>query len=174
MPHYPEHFYMGVAALAATFLVWALTANRLVKRKLQLSLFLLAGYLAVHLLFLVRPELGGGNTDLTSPTRPFERLALTAALVNLFVISLINPLHVDRVRDRFPAIVQDAIVIGLLLIVATFAFQEQLLTTSAVGAVVVGLRSRTPSATPLRASRSRASALSRWVTGSKSVISKGA
>ena len=138
MPHYPAHFYMGVAALAATLLVWGLTANRLVKRKLQLSIFLLAAYIAIHLLFLLRPELGGGDTDLTSPTRPFERLALTAALVNLFVISLINPLHVDRVRDRFPAIVQDAIVIGLLLIVATFAFQEQLLTTSAVGAVVVG------------------------------------
>ena len=138
MPHYPAHFYMGVAALAATLLVWGLTVNRLVKRKLQLSIFLLAGYIAVHLLFLVRPELGGGNTDLTAPTRPFERLALTAALVNLFVISLINPLGADRVRDRFPAIVQDAIVIGMLLIVATFAFQEQLLTTSAVGAVVVG------------------------------------
>jgi small-conductance mechanosensitive channel/CRP-like cAMP-binding protein len=138
MPHYPAHFYMGVAALVATLLVWGLTVNRLVKRKLQLSIFLLAGYIAVHLLFLVRPELGGGSTDLTSPTRPFERLALTAALVNLLVISLINPLGADRVRDRFPAIVQDAIVIGMLLIVATFAFQEQLLTTSAVGAVVVG------------------------------------
>jgi small-conductance mechanosensitive channel/CRP-like cAMP-binding protein len=138
MPHYPTHFYIGVAALAATLLIWGLTVNRLVKRKLQLSIFILAGYIAVHLVFLVRPELGGGTTDLTSPTRPFERLALTAAVVNLLVISLINPLASDRVRDRFPAIVQDAIVIGMLLIVATFVFQEQLLTTSAVGAVVVG------------------------------------
>ena len=37
---------MGVAALAATLLIWGLTVNRLVKRKLQLSLFLLAGYIA--------------------------------------------------------------------------------------------------------------------------------
>src|SRR5918999_1226730 len=83
MPHYPAHFFMGVAALAATLLVWGLTVNQL-------------------------------------------------------VIALINPLRADRVGDRFPAIVQDAIVIGMLLIVATFVFKEQLLTTSAVGAVVVG------------------------------------
>src|SRR5918994_1264807 len=101
MPHYPAHFFMGVAALAA-------------------------------------PQLAGGDGDLTSPIRPFERLALTTAVVNLLVIALINPLRADRVRDRFPAIVQDAIVIGMLLIVATFVFKEQLLTTSAVGAVVVG------------------------------------
>ncbi len=138
MPHYPAHFYMGVAALAATLLVWGLTVNQLVKRKLKLSIFLLAGYVAVHLVFLVQPELGGGATDLTSPIRPFERLALTTAVVNLIVIALINPLRADRVRDRFPAIVQDAIVLGMLLIVATFVFKEQLLTTSAVGAVVVG------------------------------------
>jgi small-conductance mechanosensitive channel/CRP-like cAMP-binding protein len=138
MPHYPAHFYMGAAAFAATLLVWGLTVNQLVRRKLKLSIFLLAGYVAVHLVFLVRPELGGGDTDLTAPIRPFERLALTTAVVNLLVIALINPLRADRVRDRFPAIVQDAIVIGMLLIVATFVFKEQLLTTSAVGAVVVG------------------------------------
>ena len=39
---------------------------------------------------------------------------------------------------RFPAILQDAIVIGMLVVVATFVFQDKLLTTSAVGAVVVG------------------------------------
>ena len=138
MPHYPAHFYMGVAAFAATLLVWGLTVNQLVKRKLKLSIFLLAAYVAVHLVFLVQPDLGGGATDLTSPIRPFERLALTTAVVNLLVIALINPLRADRVRDRFPAIVQDAIVLGMLLIVATFVFKEQLLTTSAVGAVVVG------------------------------------
>lgn len=137
MPHYPAHFLMGVAALAATLLVWGLTVNRLVKRKLKLSIFLLAGYVALQIVFLIKPDLAGA-TDLSSPVRPWERLALTAAVVNLLVIGSINPLRADRVRDRFPAIVQDAIVIGMLLIVATFVFKEQLLTTSAVGAVVVG------------------------------------
>ena len=67
-------------------------------------------------MFAVRPELGGAAaTDAASPIRPFERLALTAAVINLLVIGLINPLRSDRVRDRFPAIVQDAIVIGALI-----------------------------------------------------------
>ena len=130
---------MGVAALAATFFVWSIAHNPLVKRKLKLSLFLLIGYVLLHAVFAIRPELGGvAATDAASPIRPFERLALTAAVINLLVIGLINPLRSDRIRDRFPAIVQDAIVIGAVLIVATFVFKEQLLTTSAVGAVVVG------------------------------------
>jgi small-conductance mechanosensitive channel/CRP-like cAMP-binding protein len=65
-------------------------------------------------------------------------MAFTAAVINLLVLALINPLRQDRVRDGFPAIVQDAIVIVLLGLVGTFVFKEQLLTTSAVGAVVVG------------------------------------
>src|SRR5688572_18836560 len=139
MPHFPAHLFMGVAALAATFLVWSIALNPLVKRKLKLSLFLLIGYVLLHVVFTIRPELGGAAaTDAASPIRPFERLALTAAVINLLVIGLINPLRSDRVRDRFPAIVQDALVIGAVLIVATFVFKEQLLTTSAVGAVVVG------------------------------------
>src|SRR5215217_342033 len=139
MPHYPSHLMIGIVALAATVVVWSLTLNRLVKRKLKLSIALLGAYLALHVVFAIRPELGGlAATDAASPIRPFERLALTAAIINLLVISLINPLRTDRVRDRFPAIVQDAVVIGMLLVVATFVFKEQLLTTSAVGAVVVG------------------------------------
>src|SRR5690349_15185956 len=137
MAHYPAHLLMSVAALAATLFVWSITLNPLVKRKLKLSIVLLAGYVALHVVFAIRPELGGvAATDQASPIRPFERLALTTAIINLLVIGLINPLRSDRVRDRFPAIVQDAIVIGILLVVATFVFNEQLLTTSAVGAVV--------------------------------------
>src|SRR5688572_24114260 len=146
MPHYPAHFLMGVAALAATLLVWTITVNRLVKRKLKLSVFLLTAYVAFHVALLLRPELAGvgpllpnpTDADLHSPIRPFERLAFSAAIINLLVLSLINPLRRDRVREGFPAIVQDAIVIGLLLLVGTFVFREELLTTSAVGAVVLG------------------------------------
>jgi small-conductance mechanosensitive channel/CRP-like cAMP-binding protein len=139
MPHYPSHLLIGAVAFAAALIVWSVTLNRLVKRKLKLSLFLLGAYLALHVVFAMLPALGGAAaTDAASPIRPFERLALTAAVINLAVISLINPLRTDRVRDRFPAIVQDAMVIGMLLVVATFVFKEQLLTTSAVGAVVVG------------------------------------
>jgi CRP-like cAMP-binding protein len=42
------------------------------------------------------------------------------------------------VPDAFPSILQDAMVIGLLVLIATFVFEDRFLTTSAVGAVVVG------------------------------------
>ena len=40
--------------------------------------------------------------------------------------------------EHFPSILQDTIVVGLFLVVMTFLFEEKLLTTSAVGAVVIG------------------------------------
>jgi CRP-like cAMP-binding protein len=60
------------------------------------------------------------------------------AIVNAVVTLLANPWGQDRPSDRFPAIVQDFAVIVLFVIIGTLLLREQLLTTSAVGAVVVG------------------------------------
>ncbi len=124
---------MGVAAFAATLVLSGLTLNRFVRRKLRLSLFLLAGFLIIHLVlaFNLDPEIRGNLTS-------FAKLAFAAGLINALVVSFINPLRVDRVPDRFPTILQEFIVIGLLLVVATFVFHDKLLTTSAVSAVVIG------------------------------------
>ena len=111
------------------------TINRLVKRKLRLSAYLLLAYVGLHLVLFVRPELWQRQAD---QVLSLERLVLTAALINLFIVSLVNPLRADRVPDRFPSIVQDALVIGLLMLVATFFLGDQFLATSAVSAVVVG------------------------------------
>ena len=126
---------MGVAALAATLAISSLTVNRLVQRKLRLSLVLFAAYVLFNLLVWQRPGLFPGvDGDL----RGLERLVFAAAAINLLVYVLVNPLRANRVPDAFPSILQDAMVIGLLVLVATFVFEDKLLTTSAVGAVVVG------------------------------------
>src|SRR6266545_1357177 len=124
---------MGVAAFAVTLVLSGLTLNRFVRRKLRLSLFLLAAFLIIHLVlaFNLDPEIRGNLTS-------FAKLAFAAGLINALVVSFINPLRVDRVPDRFPTILQEFIVIGLLLVVATFVFHDKLLTTSAVSAVVIG------------------------------------
>ena len=70
--------------------------------------------------------------------RALEQLALAAGFINLLVVGIINPLRTDRVPDAFPAILQDAMVIGIVALVATFVFDDKLLTTSAVGAAIVG------------------------------------
>ena len=139
MLHYPGHLLIGIAAAAATLVISNLSVNRTIKRKLKLSTFLFGAYVAVNVLVLLRPELiGSGKEQVDAQLRAFERLAFAGALINLLVISLLNPLHEDRVSERVPTILQDAIVIGLLLLVSTFVFDEKLLTTSAVSAVVIG------------------------------------
>ena len=141
MAHYPDHLMIGVAALAATLFIYNFTVNRLVKHKLRLSLLLLAAYVLANIIIPLNGALAATpdlSDALDAQLRSLEQLALAAALINLVVVSLINPLRADRVPDIFPAILQDAIVIATFLLVATFVFEDKLLTTSAVGAVVVG------------------------------------
>ena len=54
------------------------------------------------------------------------------------VALVVNPWRDDRPSDRFPAIVQDVAIIAIFMAIATVLLREQLLTTSALGAVVVG------------------------------------
>jgi len=78
---------------------------------------------------------GLGDTALLSA---LARLTLVLALVNAMVAVVANPWKLDRPSERFPAIVQDFLVIVLFMVIGTVLLREQLLTTSAVGAVVVG------------------------------------
>jgi small-conductance mechanosensitive channel/CRP-like cAMP-binding protein len=136
--HYPGHLMISVAALGATLLTSALTSNRLVKRKLKLSIFLLSAHVLANMALALQPRLITPGAEADQALRSLENLAFAAAMINLVVVTLINPFRVDRVPDGFPSILQDAIVIGLLVLIATFVFKDKLLTTSAVGAVVVG------------------------------------
>jgi small-conductance mechanosensitive channel len=134
MLHYPGHLVLGVTTFVATLGIRSFTVNRLVKRKLRLSLVLLAAFIGINIFFVLRPPLPPG---LEEQLRAFENLVLAAALINALVFSLVNPLRADRVPDHFPTILQDAIVIALVLLSASF-FSTHLLTTSAVSAVVLG------------------------------------
>jgi small-conductance mechanosensitive channel/CRP-like cAMP-binding protein len=113
----------------------SLTVNRLIRRKLRLSLILLIGYVAADVAMA-----GYGHRispDTQTQIAAFAKLALAAALINAFVFLAVNPLRADRVPDRLPIILQDAIVIALILLASTF-LSHQLVTTSAVSAVVLG------------------------------------
>ena len=111
----------------------SLTVNRLVRRKLRLSLLLLLAYIAIDVATAVYLFSDTTRDQLTA----FAKLALAASLINAAVFLLVNPLRADRVPDKFPTILQDAIVIVLVLLASTF-LSQQLVTTSAVSAVVIG------------------------------------
>ena len=129
------HLVFGIAALLVALTIWTLALNRLVRRKLKLSVFLLGAYVALHVVLVLRPS---SDPAVDQQMISIERLAFAAGIINLCVIGFLNPIRTDRVPDRYPAILQDFIVIGLLLLVATFVFHDKLLTTSAVSAVVIG------------------------------------
>ena len=67
-----------------------------------------------------------------------SRLTLVLAVVNALVALIANPWRSDRPSERIPAIVQDVTVVVMFGVIGTVLLREQLLTTSAVGAVVVG------------------------------------
>lgn len=125
---------IGAVAVLAALGIRAASVNRLVRRKLRLSFVLalvyLAGSAALSRL--------GLSPDMAGRVLSVIQLCMALAIINLIVVVAINPLRADRVPERFPNIVQDTIIIGLFLIVATVVMQEKFLTTSAVGAVVIG------------------------------------
>jgi small-conductance mechanosensitive channel len=127
------HLILGIAALAVVLGMMSLTVNRLIRRKLRLSVLLLIIYLAIDVAEALYPF----SATTLEQLRAFARLALAASLINAIVFVLINPLRVDRVPERFPIILQDFMVIALILLASTF-LSQQLVTTSAVSAVVIG------------------------------------
>jgi hypothetical protein len=160
---------VGVAAMAATLGIISLTVNRLVKRKLRLSVLLLAIFIGIDLLLVAAPGRFSATTG--GQLGAFEKLALAAALINALVISIVNPLGADRVPDRFPVILQDAVVIGLVLLTSTFISNE-LITTSAVSAVVIGFALQDTLGNAFAGLASRAKSRSTSATGCASAITR--
>jgi small-conductance mechanosensitive channel/CRP-like cAMP-binding protein len=128
---------LSVAAIAAMLGMMSVTANRLVRRKLRLSVVLLTAFVLSEVFLIAYGSRLAVSADTLAQIGAFARLAVAAAIINALVTLVINPLRQDRVPDRFPTILQDAIVIALVLLASTF-LSQQLLTTSAVSAVVLG------------------------------------
>lgn len=123
-------------ALTLALLARAGTANRLIHSKLRLSILSFAGYLGAMLVLAFGSLPADG--ELSGRIDSLGHLLLALGFVSLVVVLAINPWREDRVPDRFPNIVQDAIIIGVFMVVATALMKEKFLTTSAVGAVVIG------------------------------------
>ena len=127
----PTLILAGVTALVVTLALIASVRSRFVRGRLVFSAWLLLAFLGLEL------AVGRqwGDVPLVSA---LARLTFVLAFVNLVVVLLVNPWRDNRPSDRFPAIVQDVAVIALFFVVATLLLREQVLATSAVGAVVVG------------------------------------
>ena len=125
---------VGIALLLVTLALRSASANRLVRSRLLTSCVLFGVYAVAAALAAYGPL----PPDVAAQVRSFNPLLLAFGLAILVVVVAINPWREDRLPDRFPTIVQDAIVIALFAIVATLFMQEKVLATTAVGAVVIG------------------------------------
>jgi len=121
----------GAIALVVTLALFAAVRSRFVRGRIIFSGWLFLAFLGLELAV----TRGYGDVEVLSG---LARLVFVLALVNLVIALLVNPWRESRPSDRFPAIVQDVTVIGLFFLIATVLMREQLLATSAVGAVVVG------------------------------------
>jgi small-conductance mechanosensitive channel/CRP-like cAMP-binding protein len=129
-----QELLVGAVGLVVTLGFRVITANRLIRSKLRLALFTFAAHLAVGGLL----RLGLVPQATAAQSLSVAHLLLALGLVTLVVVSAVNPWRVDRTPEHFPNIVQDTIIIGVFLVIATSVMQEKFLTTSAVGAVVIG------------------------------------
>jgi small-conductance mechanosensitive channel/CRP-like cAMP-binding protein len=125
---------VGIALLVVALALRGGSANRLVRSRLLTSCLLFGTYAVAAALAAYGPL----PPDVALQIRSFNPLLLAFGLATLVVVVTINPWREDRLPDRFPTIVQDAIVIALFALVATLFMQEKVLATTAVGAVVIG------------------------------------
>ncbi len=127
VPLYLVFLLVSIPLLAV---LHGITRNTYVRRRLRLSVILvaIAAVCEIGFLYFASPDLHHIALILGS-------LALLRAAVTL----LLNPFRMDTVPDHFPSIVQDAVVVGAFVIVATYQAPDKLLATSAIGGLVLGL-----------------------------------
>jgi small-conductance mechanosensitive channel/CRP-like cAMP-binding protein len=130
----PLSVTVGVIFLLTSLGLRRATINRHIRGRLLVSAALFAAYtlLAGVMVWVALPE------DLRQSLRAVNPLLFAFAVINLAVTLFINPWRIDRVPDRFPNIVQDTFVIALFAVVATLILRDRVMTTTAVGAVVIG------------------------------------
>lgn len=114
--------------------LWLGLPNRVIRQRMVFTLLVVAAMVALHF---------AGDYGLLgtfAEGRAIEGLLLTLAVINTLVALLFNPWFSDRVLDRAPAIVQDALVLGTFLLAGIFVYQRDVhvFATSAIAAAVLG------------------------------------
>ena len=131
---FPVSIIVGFVLLLTSLALLGATINRHIRGRLLLSASLFATFVlaAISLNYLA---LADDTRRLLSDINP---LVMAFAVINLVVALALNPWRLDRLPERFPAIVQDTLLILLFGLAATLILRDRILATTAVGAVVLG------------------------------------
>lgn len=125
----------GVVLLIVALVLRATARNRHIQARLTVSAVALAAYTISHTALLSSYVPPGVQPQLLA----IHPLLIAFAVLNALVALVFNPWTTTRLPDRFPTIVQDALVLGLFALTATLILQEKVLAATAAGAVVLGL-----------------------------------
>jgi predicted outer membrane repeat protein len=129
------HFYATLGALGVTLALTAVMRNRVIRRRLLASAVAALGVVALHVAQLQFPSV----PTLVEHGMNLEKVIGAFALINALVTVLFNPWFEDRISDRAPAIVQDAIIVALVVGASVlFLNNSSFLTGSAIAAAVIG------------------------------------
>jgi small-conductance mechanosensitive channel len=135
MSHPALHALVALGGLILAAALMGVVRNRAMRRRLLFSVVLLLSAAALHLAVVEWPD----RAFLSSHGAATELLLTAVGLINTVVTLAFNPWRQDKVSDRVPAVVQDALVGGLGVVAAMFAFQNpNFLTGSAIAAAVIG------------------------------------
>lgn len=127
---------VGLALLFAALVLRGATAtNKYIGGRLLAS----ATVFALYVLAAIVLDTGRLAADVQVQIREFQPALLAFGVINLLATIAINPWRENRLPDRFPNIVQDAITVVLFAIVVTVILRDRMLATTAAGAVVLGL-----------------------------------
>lgn len=125
---------IGLGLLLASLVARATIKNRHLGGKLLVSATFFGLYAAAALVL----QYGDLAADLQAQITAFHPLLLAFGLINISVALALNPWREDRLPDRFPNIVQDAITAALFAIAAMLVLRDRFLAATAAGAVVLG------------------------------------
>lgn len=113
-----------------TLIIRSLSSNTWIRKRLGLSLFL---FIAAALLGVAYWH------QRDSLLLHIEGFVVLAAVLMVAVVLALNPFREETISDRYPSIVQDGMVIGVMFLILLYWAPDKFLTTSAVGALIIGL-----------------------------------
>jgi small-conductance mechanosensitive channel len=140
-PVYPLAVPFTVLLLLLFVLLQGATRNALIKKRVRLNLLLLSVVLILQLFrlwFLPEAPHGSSLENRREKIQSIELLLITLAGINALVALVFNRFKAAGPSEKYPAIVQDTFVIATFVATATYLWPERLLTTSAMGAVIIG------------------------------------
>lgn len=131
------HWVVPLILILLFAVLRGMTQNPLIRKRLRFSLFLLAAALTAGILRSLYPF--GPEEPLARKLDTLELVLTVWAGISAGVLLLFNRLKDEIPSDKYPAIVQDTVVIVSAALVVVFWGGEKFIATSAVGALVLGL-----------------------------------